>query len=73
MSTLALSGHAELHCTCPLLGVKRTLHFALHMSACFRFLRHPIRPNAPNKLICGRKALGRNPEHQLLEQKPPSA
>ena len=24
---------AELHCTCPLLGVKRTCLFALHMSA----------------------------------------
>ena len=31
---LALSGHAELHCKCPLLGVKRTCHFALHLSAC---------------------------------------
>ena len=30
---LALSGHPELHCTCPLLGVKRTLVCALHMSA----------------------------------------
>ena len=30
---LALSGHAELRCTCPLLGVKRTWRFALHMSA----------------------------------------
>ena len=30
---LALSGHAELHCTCPLLGVKRTCRFALQMSA----------------------------------------
>src|SRR5262249_46979753 len=25
---LAHSGHAELHCKCPLLGVKRTWHFA---------------------------------------------
>jgi hypothetical protein len=30
---LALSGHAELHCTCPLSGVKRTFLFALQMSA----------------------------------------
>ena len=30
---MALSGHAELHCTCPLSGVKRTCLFALHMSA----------------------------------------
>jgi hypothetical protein len=30
---LALSGHALVHCTCPLSGVKRTFRFALHMSA----------------------------------------
>ena len=30
---LAQSGHAELHCTCPLLGVKRTSLVAPHMSA----------------------------------------
>ena len=30
---LALSGHTELHRTCPLLGVKRTCRFALQMSA----------------------------------------
>jgi hypothetical protein len=30
---LALSGHAELHCTCPLSGAKRTCRFALQMSA----------------------------------------
>ena len=30
---LALSGHAELHCTCPLLGVKRTSACAMQMSA----------------------------------------
>jgi hypothetical protein len=30
---LAQSRHAELRCKCPLLGVKRTCHFALHMSA----------------------------------------
>ena len=30
---LALSGHGPVHCTCPLLGVKRTCLFALHMSA----------------------------------------
>ena len=30
---LAQSGHTELHCTCPLSGVKRTCHFALQMSA----------------------------------------
>ena len=30
---LAQSGHAELHRTCPLLGVKRTSRFALQMSA----------------------------------------
>ena len=30
---LAQSGHAELHCTCPLSGVKRTCRFALQMSA----------------------------------------
>src|SRR5262249_38508442 len=29
----ALSGHARVHCKCPLLGVKRTCLFALHMSA----------------------------------------
>ena len=27
------SGHAELHCTCPLSAVKRTWHFAAQMSA----------------------------------------
>ena len=30
---MAQSGHTELHRTCPLLGVKRTCRFALHMSA----------------------------------------
>ena len=30
---LALSGHRLVRCTCPLLGVKRTWRFALHMSA----------------------------------------
>ena len=30
---LALSGHRRVHCICPLLGAKRTCHFALHMSA----------------------------------------
>src|SRR5260221_8246932 len=30
---LAQSGHAELHCTCPLSGVKRTCLFTLQMSA----------------------------------------
>ena len=30
---LAQSGHAELHCTCPLLWVKRTCLFGPHMSA----------------------------------------
>jgi len=30
---LAQSGHALVRCTCPLLGVKRTYRFALHMSA----------------------------------------
>ena len=30
---LALSGHALVHCKCPLSGVKRTCHFALQMSA----------------------------------------
>ena len=30
---LAQSGHPSLRCTCPLLGVKRTCHFALQMSA----------------------------------------
>ena len=30
---LALSGHELVHRTCPLLGVKRTSLFALHMSA----------------------------------------
>ena len=30
---LALSGHTELHCTCPLSGTKRTSPSALHMSA----------------------------------------
>jgi len=30
---LAHSGHGLLHRTCPLLGVKRTCPFALHMSA----------------------------------------
>ena len=30
---LAQSGHTELHCTCPLSGVKRTCRFALQMSA----------------------------------------
>jgi hypothetical protein len=30
---LAQSGHPQLHRTCPLLGVKRTCLFALHMSA----------------------------------------
>jgi hypothetical protein len=30
---LALSGHTELHCTCPLLGVKRTLLLRVAMSA----------------------------------------
>ena len=30
---LALSGHGLVHCTCPLLGVKRTCRFALQMSA----------------------------------------
>ena len=29
----AQSGHTKLHCTCPLLGVKRTCLFALQMSA----------------------------------------
>ena len=31
---LALSGHAELHCTCPLSGVKRT--WRLHCQMCAR-------------------------------------
>ena len=30
---LAQSGHTELRCTCPLLGVKRTWAVALQMSA----------------------------------------
>ena len=30
---LAQSGHTELHCTCPLSGVKRTWLFAAQMSA----------------------------------------
>jgi hypothetical protein len=30
---LALSGHRLVHCTCPLLGVKRTSTCALQMSA----------------------------------------
>ena len=30
---LAQSGHAELHCTCPLLGVKRTSQRHRKMSA----------------------------------------
>ena len=30
---LAHSGHSQLHRTCPLLGVKQTSLFALHMSA----------------------------------------
>ena len=30
---LAQSGHPLVKCTCPLLGVKRTWPFALHMSA----------------------------------------
>ena len=30
---LAQSGHTELHCTCPLLGVKRTSHGHVPMSA----------------------------------------
>jgi hypothetical protein len=30
---LAQSGHALMHCTCLLSGVKRTCPFALHMSA----------------------------------------
>ena len=30
---LAQSGHTELHCTCPLLGVKQTSPSALHISA----------------------------------------
>jgi hypothetical protein len=30
---LALSGHALVHCKCPLSGVKRTCLLALHMSA----------------------------------------
>ena len=30
---LAQSGHTELHCTCPLLGVKRTWAGAVQMSA----------------------------------------
>src|SRR5262245_8181697 len=29
---LAQSGHWVVHCTCPLLGVKRTWRFAAHMS-----------------------------------------
>src|SRR5262249_38418922 len=29
----AQSRHSSLHCTCPLLGAKRTCRFALHMSA----------------------------------------
>ena len=33
-SLLAQSGHSLVHCTCPLLGVKRTWRFALQMSAC---------------------------------------
>jgi hypothetical protein len=31
---MAQSGHTELHCKCPLLGVKQTCLFALQMSAC---------------------------------------
>jgi hypothetical protein len=30
---MAQSGHKVVHCTCPLLGAKRTWPFALHMSA----------------------------------------
>jgi hypothetical protein len=30
---LALSGHAPVHCTCPLSSVKQTSRFALQMSA----------------------------------------
>ena len=30
---MAQSGHELVHCTCPLLGVKRTCLFALQMSA----------------------------------------
>ena len=33
VSLLALSGHQPVRCTCLLLGVKRTILFALHMSA----------------------------------------
>ena len=56
---LAQSGHAELHCTCPLLGVKRTCPFALHMSA-----YDPKRTSAASDTVCAiptaqvRKVLG---------------
>src|SRR5262245_39036900 len=33
MSLLVQSGHPSLHRTCPLLGVKRTCRFALHLGA----------------------------------------
>ena len=33
MSAIGTKRTSELHCTCPLLGVKRTCRFALHMSA----------------------------------------
>ena len=32
----AHSGHASVHCTCPLLGVKRTYRFALHKGNRYR-------------------------------------
>ena len=57
---LALSGHPELHCTCPLSGVKRTCRFALHMSAydpkrtcarlAYRHARRGFRNRAGQKL-----------------------
>ena len=49
---LAQSGHTALHCTCPLLGVKRTSRFALQMIA--DMTQQCLLNEINADLICGR-------------------
>src|SRR5262245_35983909 len=45
---LAQSGHALVHCTCPLLGVKRTFRSSARYAACFVFASERARAFFPS-------------------------
>ena len=59
---MAQSGHAELHCTCPLSGVKRTWRFALQMSAFDPKRTFSVTPSYPQSAISSGKVPRDNPE-----------